>query len=246
MAKTSKDRDRRAVVEQLRREQQRAERRRTLAVVSACVVVALVIIALAAVPLLRQNAQQAKPLAELGASAGSAGCTAVVKKKATGNQQHRPEGTDISYPDAPPAFGPHYPVTAPMARKFYTAADRPRLEYVVHNLEHGYTLFWYDDTIAADKDKVAVIKAIAAKFQGTKQTDKFIALPWTAKDGKPFPSGSHVALTHWSAGGPAASAAGDVAKQRGVWEYCAQPSGAVVGSFTRDYPYSDSPEPLAA
>jgi Protein of unknown function (DUF3105) len=246
MAKTSKDRDRRAVVEQLRREQQRAERRRTMVVVSACVVVALVIIALAAVPLIRQKNQQAKPLAELGASTGSAGCTAVVKKKATGNQQHRQEGTDITYPDAPPAFGPHYPIPAPIGRKFYTAADRPRLEYVVHNLEHGYTLFWYDDTIAADKDQVAVIKAIAAKFTGTKQTDKFIALPWTAKDGKPFPDGTHVALTHWSAGGAAASAAGDVARQRGVWEYCARPSGAVVSSFTKQYPYSDSPEPQAA
>lgn len=246
MAKTSKDRDRRAVVEQLRREQQRSERRRTIVVISACVVVALLIVGAAAIPLLRQNAQQAKSLADLGASSSSAGCQAVVERKATGNQEHKPEGTAISYADAPPAFGAHYPTPAPFARKFYTAEDRPQIEYVVHNLEHGYSLLWYDDTIDKDKDQMAVIKAIAAKFEGTKQTDKFIALPWTAKDGKAFPSGTHVALTHWSAGGAAASAAGEIAKQKGVWQYCAEPSGETVSTFTKDYPYSDSPEPSAA
>jgi hypothetical protein len=246
MAKPNKDRDRRAVVEQLRREQQRSERRRTIAVISACVVVGLVIIGLAAVPLVKQSKDQAKPLADLGASTAGAGCRPIVTKKATGNQEHKAEGTPIPYADAPPAFGAHYPTPAPMSRKFYTADDRPEVPYVVHNLEHGYSLLWYDDTIAEDKDQVAVIKAIASKFEGTKQTDKFIALPWTAKDGKAFPKGTHVALTHWSAGGAAASAAGQVAKQRGVWQYCAEPSGAAVSAFTKKYPYSDSPEPGAA
>ena len=242
MAKSSKDRDRRAVVEQMRREQQKAERRRTIIVISACVVVGLIIIAAAAVPLLRQQQAAAGPLADLGTSAKAAGCRDVVKKKATGNQQHKPEGSTISYADAPPAFGPHYPVTAGMSRKFYTEDDRPKIPYVVHNLEHGYTLLWYDETVAGNKDDLAAVKAIAAKFEGSKPTDKFIALPWTGKDGKAFPSGTHVALTHWSAGGDVA----DPSKQQGVWQYCAKPSGAVVGTFVKDYPYSDSPEPNAA
>ncbi len=79
------------------------------------------------------------------------------------------------------------------------------------------------------------------KYEGTKLTDKFIALPWTSKDGKAFPSGTHVALTHWSAGGDPS----DVSKQQGIWQYCATPSGAVTEQFTKDYPYSDSPEPQA-
>ena len=163
------------------------------------------------------------------------------QKKANGNQDHKPEGTPITYADAPPAFGPHYPVTAPFERKFYTASDRPQIEYVVHNLEHGYSLLWYDDTIAKNSDQLAVVKAIAKKYEGTKLTDKFIALPWTAKDGKAFPKGTHVALTHWSAGGDPA----DVSKQQGIWQYCGKPSGAVVQKFTKDYPYTDSPEPQA-
>jgi len=239
--KSNKDRDRRAVVEQLRRDQKKAERRRTIVVVSACVVVALVIVGLAAIPLIKQNGLTSGDLASIGASEKAAACSPIQTKKANGNQDHKPEGTPITYPDAPPAFGPHYPVTAPFERKFYTASDRPQIEYVVHNLEHGYSLLWYDDTVAKNSDQLAVVKAIAKKYEGTKLTDKFIALPWTAKDGKAFPSGTHVALTHWSAGGDPT----DVTKQQGIWQYCGKPSGAVVQKFMQDYPYTDSPEPQA-
>lgn len=241
MAKPNKDRDRRAVIEQLRRDQQRAERRRTVVVITACLVVALVIVGLAAVPLWRQSREASRALTEIGASSSSAGCQAVVKKKATGNQEHKEEGTVIEYADAPPAFGPHYPVPAPFQRKFYTTDDRPRVESLVHNLEHGYTLLWYDDTIAKNSDQLAVVKAIAGKFEGSKPEDKFIAAPWTAEDGKAFPDGTHIALTHWSVGGDAA----DLSKQQGIWRYCARPSGQLVKTFTEDYPYTDSPEPSA-
>jgi hypothetical protein len=241
MAKSNKDRDRRAVVEQLRRDQQRGERRRTILVISVCAVVGLVIVGLAAFPMIKQARLNARPLASIGASEKAAGCQPVLKKKANGNQQHKPEGTTITYPDAPPAFGAHYPVTAPFERKFYTTKDRPQIEYVVHNLEHGYTLLWYDATIAKSSEQLDAVKAIAKKYEGTKLTDKFIALPWTSEDGKAFPSGTHVALTHWSAGGDPS----DVSKQQGIWQYCATPSGAVVDKFTKAYPYSDSPEPQA-
>jgi hypothetical protein len=239
MAKTKKDRDRRAVIEQMRRDQQRAERRRTYIVVSVCVVIALVIVGAAAIPLIKQNQQTSGPLASIGASKSAAGCLAVVTKKANGNQEHRPQGTPITYPDAPPAFGPHWPVPAEFSRKFYTAQDRPDVETLVHNLEHGYNLLWYDDTVAKNSDELAVVKSIAAKFEGQKLTDKFIAAPWTSKDGKAFPKDTHVALTHWSAGGDPS----DVSKQHGVWQYCAKPSGPAVATFVKDWPYTDSPEP---
>ena len=151
----------------MRRDQKRSERRRTIVIITACVVVALVIIGLAAVPLIKQNMAASGPLAELGVSESKAGCQEVVKKKATGNQEHKPIGTPITYDDAPPAFGAHWPTPAPFERKFYTADDRPEVEYLVHNLEHGYNLLWYDDTIAKDSDKLAAVKAIASKFEGT-------------------------------------------------------------------------------
>ena len=240
--KSTRDRDRRAVVEQMRRDQKKAERRRTIVVIAVCVVVALVIIGLAAIPLIKQNKLTSGDLAAIGASEKAAGCSPLQTKKANGNQDHKPEGTPITYPDAPPAFGPHWPTPAPFARKFYTAADRPDVETLVHNLEHGYSLLWYDDTIAKNSDQVAVMKAIAKKYEGSqKLSDKFIAVPWTAKDGKAFPAGKHVAITHWSAGGDPT----DVSKQEGIWQYCGKPSGAVVQKFMKAYPYSDSPEPQA-
>jgi hypothetical protein len=245
MAKQKKgrqaDRDRRAVLEQMRRDQQRKERRRTYVVVAVCVLVALVIVGAAAVPLIKQSAASKGALADLGAAESSAGCQPVVKKQATGNQQHKPEGTTITYPDSPPAFGPHYPVTAPFGRKFYTTDDRPKLEYLVHNLEHGYNILWYDDTVAKNGDELATVKAIASKFSGQKLTDKFIAAPYTSEDGEAFPKGAHVAITHWSAGKDPS----DPAKQKGIWQYCAKPSGAVVSQFVKDWPYTDSPEPQA-
>ena len=240
--KSNKDRDRRAVVEQMRRDQKKAERRRTIVVVSACVVVALVIVGLAAIPLIKQNGLTSGDLASIGASEKAAGCSPIQTKKANGNQDHKPQGTPISYDDAPPAFGPHWPSPASFDRKFYTADDRPDVEFLVHNLEHGYSLLWYDDTIAKNSDQLAVVKAIAKKYEGSqKLTDKFIAVPWTSKDGKAFPGGKHVALTHWSAGGDPS----DVSKQKGVWQYCGDPSGAVVQKYMKEYPYSDSPEPQA-
>ena len=93
---------------------------------------------------------------------------------------------------------------ASFARKFYTADDRPALEALVHNLEHGYTILWYDETIAKDADRArrrsrrSPASSAAHDFR-----DKFIAAPWTSsdEDGATFPDGQHVAFTHWSAGG---------------------------------------------
>jgi hypothetical protein len=128
-----------------------------------------------------------------------------------------------------------------MGRKFYTTEDRPKVEYLVHSLEHGYNILWYDSEVAGNATRLNAVKAIANKFLGTTDMkDKFIAAPWTSKDGQPFPNVAHVALTHWSMGGDPQGR-----HQQGVWEYCSRPSGAVVSTFVKKYPYTDSPEPSA-
>ena len=239
MAKPSKD-NRREVVETMRREQQRKEKRRTYTIIAACVVVALLIIGAGAYPLIKQNQVASCELETLGTAADAAGCQEVVTESAEGNNDHREIGSDVVYQDAPPAFGPHYNQTAGFQRKYYSISDRPDVEYLIHNSEHGYNLLWYDETIADDADDLAVVKAIAEKYEGDKLTDKFIAVPWTEDDGKPFPGGAHVALTHWYAD-PENTGEG----QEGVWQYCEAPSGEVVSQFVEDYPYTDSPEPNA-
>jgi hypothetical protein len=159
--------------------------------------------------------------------------------------------SQIKYTTAPPAFGSHWNeqgvAPAPFNRKYYTAKDRPELEALVHNLEHGYTILWYDDSVAGNADELNVIAGIADKFRSSSDNlrYKFIAAPRTSDDEKEsgkFPDGMHVALSHWSAGG---SGETDTSKQVGVFQYCSKPSGAALKDFMLKYPYTDSPEPDA-
>lgn len=242
MAKQEK-KDRQAVIDSLRKQQKGTEQRRGLAIVGACVAIAVLIIGAAAFKPakdwydLRQYSSTA--LGEIGASASS--CEKITTESASGNQDHVPVGTPMTYPDAPPAFGKHWEQWDGIERKLYTQSDRPDLGLLVHNLEHGYTILWYDDTVADDAAQMNDLRGIAAKFDSTtNMRDKFKAVPWTAEDGEAFPKGQHVALTHWSIGGAGSP---DMEKQVGAWQYCSAPSGAALESFMKKYPYMDSPEP---
>jgi hypothetical protein len=254
VAKTTKPvkSDRQAVIQQMRRKQKGADRRRNFAIIGVCLLIAVALLASAIVPIVKDKIDQAKysgkALDEIGAPASA--CQPITTKPAKGNQEHVPVGTPVDYAFAPPAFGAHWNeagvAPAPFSRKFYTADDRPPLEALVHNLEHGYTILWYDTTIAEDDSAMKQIQAIADKFSGSDDNfrDKFIAAPWTSKDekGKSFPDGQHVAFTHWSAGGTGVT---DVAKQVGAFQYCSDVSGAALDAFMEKYPFSDTPEPGA-
>ena len=239
---------RRAVADDIRKQQQRKEKRTTLGIVGVCVVFALIIVGAAAyTPIknwwdLRQF--NGKDLATIGAPATA--CQKVITKPADGNQDHATDPNErVAYKEAPPAFGRHYQYPDSMERKLYTASDRPTLEMLVHNQEHGYSLLWYDTTVANDPAQMDELEGIAKKLAGTGNLRlKFKAVPWlpTDEDGATFPEGQHVALTHWSNGGVGDAATG---KQVGVWQYCSAVSGAALKQFMLDYPYLDSPEPNA-
>jgi hypothetical protein len=253
-AKTQKT-DRQAVIEKMRKQQKGAEKKRGYAIVGVCVLVALLMIGAAAYKPITDWWDGRKidklALSDVGTPAAEA-CQDITTKKADGNQSHVPTGTPVEYTTAPPAFGAHWNeagvAPAPFARKFYTEDDRPELESLVHNLEHGYTILWYDDTVAGDEDQMQELRAIARKLAGTSNfRTKFIAAPWTSEDanGKEFPDGQHISFTHWSAGGEDA-AQGSTDAQVGVWQYCSDVSGAALEEFMLEYPYTDSPEPAAA
>jgi hypothetical protein len=237
--KNTANAERRARVEALRQEQARKERRRTLTILGVCVVVVVGLLAAAVIPYVKhQNAVNkiaATPIDKIGVSASAAGCDAITTKNATGNQQHVNPGTPITYPDAPPAFGKHWGnfLQGSEIRSFYTTSDRPQVERLVHSLEHGHTIAWYDDTVKPGTAAYADLKNIASKLSADSY---FMAAPWKSTDGAAFPAGKHVVLTHWT--GPS--------KQLGVWEYCGKPSGAVVKSFLQKYVPTNAPEPGAA
>ena len=238
VAKKSERDSRRAVAEQMRQEQARKERRRSLLILGTCVLVVLGLLGTAIFvyvkDLREEKAAAGPPLAKLGVSTAKAACDPVKKAKATGNNSHIDPGTKIPYPDAPPSFGPHWGnyLQGSEIRSFYTVDDRPEVERLVHSLEHGHTILWYDDTVKPGTAAYKNVKAMSGKFG---EGDKFIAAPWTKADGASFPSGKHVALTHWT--GPE--------DQQGITQYCGAPSGPVLAQFMKKYPARSSPEPEA-
>lgn len=254
MAKSSKSAksERQKLIDDAMKKQRSAEKRSGYLIVGVCVLIALGLVGAAAYRPIKNHfdlQQYANlDLAKVGASASS--CQKPVTEDATGAQEHRPTGEQITYPDAPPAFGPHWNeanvAPAPFDDKFYDKDDRPELEALVHNLEHGYTILWYDDTVADDNDQMNQIEAIAKKFKVDDDNFrlKFIAAPWTSADAKEeagqkgmtFPEGTHLAFSHW------VGAQGDQ-KSVGVWQYCTETSGAALKSFMDTYPYTDAPEP---
>jgi Protein of unknown function (DUF3105) len=228
---------RREKLEALRREQQRSERRRTVLIVGVSIAVALGLIAAAAVPLIRGwlDDPNRRDWADFGVSASAASCDAVAEEEQTGTADHRPDGERIDYETAPPASGPHYQVPAPFTRKFYTPDDRPEIERLVHNLEHGYTILWYDpavldaqqETLQDLATKVTESEEVAEQVAG-----KFLVAPWDTERGE-FPDGKSFALTHWGA-------------EQAFRQYCGELSGEAVRDFVTAHPFSDSPEPNAA
>jgi hypothetical protein len=248
-SKTAKA-DRRQVIEEIRRKQKGAQRRQGMAIVGVCVLVAVLIVGAAAYPKIREMVDtqkwKGKSVAEIGAKASV--CGDITEKDATGSGDHVPTGQQVSYKDAPPAFGPHWNeagiAPAPIADRFYTSSSRPELESLIHNSEHGYTILWYDEHAADDTGEVTAIKSIAKIMDAndTNQRLKFKAVPWTEKDakevGKDFPKGEHIAFTHWRVDPK-------TQKQYGAWQYCSDVSGAALQSFMDKYPFTDAPEPYA-
>lgn len=246
MVKTTKSAksDRQKVIDDIRRKQRSAEKRQGRVIVGVCVLVALVIVGAAAWSPVRswwekrQHAGEA--LADIGAPASA--CGEITTKDAEGSNDHRDEDEQITYDDAPPAFGPHWNVgglaPVPMEVRFYTEDTRPELEALVHNLEHGFTVLWYDETAADDATMIGQIKAIADRLDDSDTNNRlaFKAVPWTSEDGGDFPEGQHIALTHWSMV--------DDTKSVGIWQYCSEPSGEALEAFMKKYPYTDAPEPI--
>jgi hypothetical protein len=256
VSKSSKNRQRREVVEQMRRDAAAAERRRTMTVLAICVIVAAVIVAVAGVAIYNQNKKsdelRAADLADLGAAAAAAGCSPVKEVEGTGTGQH--VTTPVDYKTTPPSFGPHNPTPADQGIHFYTADDRPPVEVLVHNLEHGWTIVWYDDSVAGDSDAMDVLKATADKFDGHGSDPSYnvIIAPWTSDDGDPIPDGKHIALTHWSIHhqtfdpdawkGHDTSSGEPAIPSFGESQYCSEFSGAALSDFMTKFPFDDAPE----
>ena len=232
-------RDRLASFEAARKKEQR---RRTAKLFALCLVLAVAMLAYPLYLFVDDYRKRTAELGDVGVSIAAAGCDPVSETAASGNQDHVADGTKVPYPDAPPATGPHYNAPAPFTKRFYTMEDRPAVETLVHNLEHGYTVAWYRDSMPSEEKDT--LEQISRTFSGDDYTkDKFIAAPWSEPDGAGFPEGKNVVLARWYAD---PSNPGNAATQKGIRQACTLVSGAAVADFMAKYPYTDSPEPTAA
>lgn len=94
------------------------------------------------------------PLKTLEESAPTGVCSAISRSYEGASAAHRGECSDLEYSTSPPVFGDHYPTWAA-----YQTYDFPvPLGYLVHDLEHGAVVLFYD---CADgcKDEVAQAQA---------------------------------------------------------------------------------------
>ena len=238
MAKKSQSSaNRRAKIEEMRAQQRSSERRRTMLVVTAAVVIGGGLVAAAAIPLVRQTLDDPanKDWSEFGVVAADASCDDVQQEPPSGEADHRPDGEVIEYDTAPPATGPHYAVPAPFTRKFYTPDDSPEVERLVHNLEHGYAVLWYDPDVLGEQEQT--LRDLAVKTAESDDTQeatsgKVVVAPWDTERGA-LPDGMSYALTRWGA-------------EQGYRQYCGELSGEVVRDFVEAHPSSDAPEPFGA
>lgn len=96
------------------------------------------------------------------------------------------------YPSDPPAGGVHY--ASELDAKFYQEADLASLPVypegsLVHNLEHGYVIFWYNCMLLDEAGCMQLrdsIQQVMDEFDGV----KLIAFPWKSLK-------EPVAMTSW-------------------------------------------------
>ena len=241
---SSQQPNRKEAVEALRRQQRAAERRKTLLFVGLAALVGLALIAAAAVPLINdwRNDPTKKSIVSFGVPAAQASCDPATDDPASGTGDHVGPGLDdttkVDYATVPPAFGKHFAAPDLSGRNYYSADDDPKVEELVHNLEHGYTILWFAPSVSdADRETLeALSKKIAAMPEtaaGNSGKFKAVELPEGYGD---LPADKPFALAHWS--GKAEGAASEFAHR----QLCGKLSGEAVEAFVKKYPAVDAPE----
>lgn len=228
--------DRAQRVAAVRAERERIERRRRQVTygVTGALVLAVVAAAVGAVVHQDVNDPAKQSYASLGVPLAAAGCRPVITDDASGSGDHvgpgtgSPGTTHVDYPTVPPSSGPHFATPVFPNVGFYGVRDVPAVEALVHNLEHGYTIVWYDPDLPEQQQDQ--LRDLAAKVRVG--TPKFIAAPWDTARGA-LPDGATIAMTHWGA-------------DAGYRQLCAALSGEAVAAFVAAHPATDSPEPDGA
>lgn len=130
---------RRLAAEQRKAAQKAAQRRGNLITIGIALMVVIVVVSLI---LRERGGGDGGPI---GVAESRAGCSDIETYDEQG-RDHVEEGTQIEYESIPPTSGPHYGNWADPG--FYSSAMPP--ERLVHNLEHGQLVIWFDPAAPAD------------------------------------------------------------------------------------------------
>lgn len=231
------DRDgktRRQRLEEIQRAEKQADRRRSLLIIGTASVLSVALIVAVVVVVRRADSGLLKNQAvgSFGVAAAAASCDAEVSQTASGTQQHADPSKvkKIAYTTVPPTFGEHYPAPAPFGRTFYAEKDRPAMETLVHNLEHGYTVVWYDKTVTGDS--LTALDNLSQRIPLDAGKEKLVISAWDDSYGV-FPAGKHIGMSHWGA-------------KNGVRQLCGSVSGEAIAAFMGKNPSTNAPEPNGA
>ncbi|MBV9099154.1 MAG: DUF3105 domain-containing protein, partial [Frankiaceae bacterium] len=208
------NKDRRARLDELRRQQRAVERRKNLMTYGSAIVFALLLVG--TVVLLAYNKAQAKDAkahaitnqlkaekkeghqSKPTADELKNGCTGVHTDPLAKARDHVATPIDYAsqpYGDTadgaapiPPSGGKHNGLSLGDSKRFYAVDKKPRPERAVHDLEHGYVVIWYDAQLPAAQ--VQLLQAIA----GDGTMGRVLVVGWWQGD---LPLGKHVVMTSW-------------------------------------------------
>lgn len=97
---------------------------------------------------------------------------------------HVAEGTDPGpYNSNPPTSGKHY--EKPLQAGFYNPGDvqaQYPAGHLVHSLEHGYIIFWYNCSLLVDEAACTDLKSQIKQVMDGENNNKVIAYPWESTD----------------------------------------------------------------
>ncbi|MGQ0632322.1 MAG: DUF3105 domain-containing protein [Sporichthyaceae bacterium] len=234
--------DRRARIDELRKAKKRKDRLRSVAFMSLVLIGTGAFFAKPAYNWIdgKLNDPLKRSIASFGVPLAEAGCDPITQDPTTGIQDHIRVGQRGDYKFIPPSSGKHYenPVSF-QARPFFTDKDAQPVENLVHNMEHGYTILWYDATLP--KSELSEIEDMSLRLRDDAAFQLFIATPWDTAYGE-FPDGMRVALTHWSGPQNEDGEPDPDGDSFGHRLFCERTSGQAVEDFMTKYPATDAPE----
>jgi hypothetical protein len=186
-SKKLQEKQRKRLAEQARRAQQRQAARRSNLVTAA--IAAVVVVAVVALVLSDRDPGQ-QITVPAGVAASEAGCNEVEQFPEQG-RDHIDVGADhLPYNSSPPTSGPHY--GTPADAGFYPNPLPP--EQLVHNLEHGQIVIWYDPS--APESTIDGIQALVEGGNREAQRSGFVE-PLLAAPFDGLEQGFDYALTGW-------------------------------------------------